>query len=274
MPPDASARPSSKTAGRWRPAPGSGKLSVIVPAYMEGKRIAANIGKLTDALDQLDTDYEVIVVSDGSTDDTYKQALGVAGPRVRVFGYLPNMGKGFALRYGFERSTGDPVTFIDADMELHPKEIGIFVKLMDIYGCDVVVGSKRHPQSELSYPAFRRFQSWVYQVLIGILFKLRLSDTQTGLKLFRREVLDAVLPYMLVNRWAYDLELFVLAREKGYQRFIEAPVVVDYQFSTTTGIMAVFQVLRDTFRVYWRLKVRHGYEQQAAHVAGEVREAE
>jgi glycosyltransferase involved in cell wall biosynthesis len=249
-------------------------LSVIVPAYMEGKRIAANLGKLTDALDQLNSPYEVIVVSDGSTDDTYQQALTVADAHVKVFGYTRNMGKGFALRYGFERSTGDPVTFIDADMELHPKEIGIFVKLMEIYGCDVVVGSKRHPQSDVNYPIFRRFQSWVYQVLIRALFDLRLSDTQTGLKLFRRPVLEAVLPYMLVQRWAYDLELFVLARQKGFKRFIEAPVVVDYQFSTTTGVGAVLQVLRDTFRIYWRLRVRHTYEHQQRMPQAEVREAD
>src|ERR1700694_4843741 len=114
-------------------------LSVIVPAYMEGTKIGANVRKLTEALDLLDTEYEVIVVSDGSTDATYQEACKAAGPNVKVFGYKPNMGKGFALRYGFMRSKGDPVTFIDADMELHPKEIGIFVKLMEIYSCDVVV---------------------------------------------------------------------------------------------------------------------------------------
>ncbi|MFI5282724.1 MAG: glycosyltransferase family 2 protein [Candidatus Dormibacterales bacterium] len=248
-------------------------LSVIVPAYMEGPRIAQNLSKLTEALDRLGAEYEVVVVSDGSTDDTYHQALAAASPKVRVFGYTPNMGKGFALRYGFVRSTGDPVTFIDADMELHPKEIGIFVKLMDIYECDVVVGSKRHPQSQVHYPVFRRLQSWVYQVLIRILFDLNVSDTQTGLKLFRREVLEAVFPYMLVRRWAYDLEFFVIARMKGYRKFIEAPVVVDFQFASTTGLRSVIQVLRDTFNIWWRLKVRHTYEQQQQVPLAEVREA-
>jgi glycosyltransferase involved in cell wall biosynthesis len=248
-------------------------LSVIVPAYMEGPRIAPNMRKLTDALDRIQTEYEVIVVSDGSTDDTYHEALKAAGPHVKVFGYTPNMGKGFALRYGFERSEGDPVTFIDADMELHPKEIGIFVKLMEIYECDVVIGSKRHPQSEVKYPAFRRLQSWVYQMLIRILFDLNVSDTQTGLKLFRREALSAVLPYMLVRRWAYDLEFFVVARMKGYRKFIEAPVVVDFQFATTTGVAAVIQTLRDTFNIWWRLKVRHTYERPEQVPLAEVREA-
>jgi len=249
-------------------------LSVIVPAYREGSRIVSNLRKLIEALDRVGTQYEVIVVSDGSPDDTYKQAMTMAGPKVKVFGYTPNMGKGYALRYGFERSSGDPVTFIDADMELHPKEIGIFVKLMEIYNCDVVVGSKRHPQSEVSYPFFRRFQSWVYQVMIRVLFDLKLSDTQTGLKLFRRQVLESVLPYMHVQRWAYDLELFVLARQKGFKRFIEAPVVVDYQFSSTTGVAAVWQVLRDTFRIYWRLAVSHSYEREERVMQGEVRKAD
>jgi glycosyltransferase involved in cell wall biosynthesis len=249
-------------------------LSVIVPAYREGAKIVLNLGKLIDALDKVGTKYEVIVVSDGSPDDTYKQAMTMAGPKVKVFGYTPNMGKGYALRYGFERSTGDPVTFIDADMELHPKEIGIFVKLMEIYNCDVVVGSKRHPQSDVRYPVFRRFQSWVYQMLIRILFDLKLSDTQTGLKLFRRQVLDSVVPYMLVQRWAYDLELFVLARQKGFKNFIEAPVAVEYQFSTTTGVAAVVQVLRDTLRIYWRLRVSHGYERQERIPQTEVRKAD
>ena len=248
-------------------------LSVIVPAYMEGPRIAGNVRKLTDALDRIASDYEVIVVSDGSTDNTYQEALKSAGPHVKVFGYTPNMGKGFALRYGFERSTGDPVTFIDADMELHPKEIGIFVKLMDIYECDVVVGSKRHPQSQVHYPGLRRFQSWVYQVLIRVLFDLNVSDTQTGLKLFRREALNAALPYMLVRRWAYDLEFFVIARMKGYRKFIEAPVVVDYQFASTTGLGAAIQVLRDTLSIWWRLRVRHTYERQQQVPLAEVREA-
>src|SRR6266568_5594707 len=235
-----------KTAGASRRSPET-MLSVIVPAYQEGPKIVSNLGKLIDALDQLGAPYEVIVVSDGSTDNTYPQAQTVSGPTVKVFGYAPNMGKGFALRYGFERSSGNPVTFIDADMELHPKEIGIFVKLIDIYECDVVIGSKRHPQSLVHYPAMRRFQSWVYQMLIRVLFDLNVSDTQTGLKLFRRNVLEAVLPYMMVRSWAYDLEFFVIARMKGFKKFIEAPVVVDFQFASTTGLNAVFRMLWDTF---------------------------
>ena len=76
----------------------------------------------------------------------------------------------------------------------------------------------------------------------------------------------------MVRRWAYDLEFFVIARMKGYRRFIEAPVVMDYQFSSTTGYRAVVQVLRDTLNIWWRLKIRHTYERQQEVPLAEVRE--
>ena len=204
------------------------------------------------------------MVCDGSPDDTYEQAQSVASEHVRVFTYEPNMGKGYALRYGFERSKGDPVTFIDADMELHPKEIGVFVKLMEIYEADVVVGSKRHPQSKVSYPAFRRFQSWVYQLLVRLLFDLNVSDTQTGLKLFRRRVLEAALPRMLVDKFAFDLELFVIAHQLGFTNFIEAPVVLDFQFASSIDMGSAMQVLGDTLRIYRRLRWSDRYGGETA----------
>ncbi|GAC1327485.1 MAG: glycosyltransferase family 2 protein [Candidatus Dormibacteria bacterium] len=229
-------------------------LSVIVPAYREGARIAENIGHLTNALDALDMPYEVVVVCDGSPDDTHEQARTCASERVKVFSYPTNMGKGYALKYGFEQSKGDPVTFIDADMDLHPREIGIFIKLMDIYDADVVVGSKRHPQSKVNYPPFRRFQSWVYQMLVRALFDLNVSDTQTGLKLFRRSVLEASLPRIVVNKFAFDLELFVIAHRMGFRNFIEAPVLLDFQFSSSVDLGSARQVLRDTLMIYRRLR--------------------
>jgi glycosyltransferase involved in cell wall biosynthesis len=235
-------------------------LSVIVPAYREGARIVENIGHLTAALDALALPYEVVVVCDGSPDDTYEQASTITSDRVTVVTYTPNMGKGYALKYGFERSTGDRVTFIDADMDLNPKEIGIFLKLMDIYEADVVVGSKRHPQSRVSYPPFRRLQSWVYQLLIRALFDLNVSDTQTGLKLFKREVLEQSLPRIIVNKFAFDLELFVIAHRLGFHNFIEAPVVLDFQFSSSVDLGSAWQVLGDTLKIYRRLRFSDSYE--------------
>src|SRR5713226_6741635 len=134
------------------------ELSVVVPAYREGKRIFANLTRLLGELEKLGVTYEVVLVSDGNTDSTVREALRVKSPAVRVFHYPMNIGKGFALSCGVDQSAGALVTFIDADMELDPANIGRFIDLMRSSGCDAVIGSKRHPQSKVSYPKFRRLQ--------------------------------------------------------------------------------------------------------------------
>src|SRR5438132_9479147 len=158
-------RPSPTPASKARlSAPPKVQLSVVVPAYKEGKRIYDNLIRLLDELDKLNATYEVVVVSDGNTDATVREARRVKSPKVRVFHYPMNVGKGFALSLGVDQSVGDLVTFIDADMELDPANIAVFIDTMRSSGCDAVIGSKRHPQSEVAYPRFRRIQSAVYQL--------------------------------------------------------------------------------------------------------------
>src|SRR6266446_8268150 len=170
------------------------QLSVVVPAYREGKRIHSNLTRLIGELDKLGVPYEIVVVSDGNTDATVREAQRVQSPAVRVFHYPMNIGKGFALSCGVDQSTGTLVTFIDADMELDPANIRGFIDLMESSNCDAVIGSKRHPQSKVAYPKFRRLQSAIYQLRVKVLFNLDVRDTQTGLKLFRRNVLREALP--------------------------------------------------------------------------------
>src|SRR6202165_4705154 len=179
--------------------PNAVALSVVVPAYREGRRIYANLTRLVSELDKLLVSYEVIVVSDGNTDATVREALRVESPAVRVFHYPMNIGKGFALSCGVDQSTGSLVTFIDADMELDPATIGCFIEIMKTSDCDAVIGSKRHPDSKVAYPRFRRFQSALYQIFVRLLFNLDVRDTQTGLKLFRRQVLSEALPLLAIN---------------------------------------------------------------------------
>jgi glycosyltransferase involved in cell wall biosynthesis len=239
------------------------QLSVVVPAYREGPRIYNNLHRLLDELDQLKTDYEVVVVSDGNTDATASEAERVASDRVKVLQYPVNAGKGFALSQGVMQSTGQLVTFIDADMELNPAEIRRFIELLHEQDADIVIGSKRHPRSRVHYPMFRRLQSFVYQLLIRILFNLGVRDTQTGLKLFRREVLAEVLPRLAVKQFAFDLELLVVARHLGYTRVVEAPIELSYQFASTISPRHIFKILWDTAAIFYRLHITHYYERRA-----------
>src|SRR6266849_1608584 len=249
------------------------ELSVVVPAYREGKRIFANLTRLLSELEKLGVTYEVVLVSDGNTDATVREALRVKSPAVRVFHYPMNIGKGFALSFGVDQSAGALVTFIDADMELDPANIKGFIDLMEASECDAVIGSKRHPQSKVAYPKFRRFQSAIYQLVVRLLFNLDVRDTQTGLKLFRRQVLHEALPLLAIKKFAFDLELLVVARQLGYRKILEAPISLDYQFESTVNLGSAWRVLWDTAAIFYRLRILRYYQRRRLELTAAERES-
>lgn len=239
-----------------------GKVSVLMPAYNEGPRIRANILAVDRMFKALGGPYEIIVVDDGSGDWTFEEAKAAAkGKRhITVKRHEINQGKGWALKEAFRLSSGDWVVFLDSDLDIDPSQIEIFFKLQAQGGADVVIGSKRHPQSKLHYPFKRRVVSSGYFFLIKLLFNLPLRDTQTGLKLFRREVLRTVFPRVLVKRYAFDLELLVLAHHFGF-RIDEAPVIVEYRGKFGhIGLRAIFNIWWDTMAVFYRLRWARWYD--------------
>ena len=238
-----------------------------MPAYREGPRIHDNLVHLLSELDHIGLDYEVILVSDGNTDETVAEANRVGSSRINVLAYAVNEGKGFALMHGVARARGKLIAFIDADMELDPEGIGRFVRIRKEGDWDVVVGSKRHHDSQVSYPPLRRIQSWVYQQVVRVLFRLDVKDTQTGIKLFRGDLLRAVIPLLAVKRFAFDLELLVVARKLGYKKVFEAPIRLDYRFETTTSPSAAYRVLWDTAAIYYRLHIIHHYDRRLKEIA-------
>ena len=250
------------------------QLSVVVPAYREGQRIHGNLTRLISELDKLNVPYEVVVVSDGNTDTTVREARRVHSSAIKVFHYPMNIGKGFALSCGVDQSVGDLVTFIDADMELDPANIRGFVELMKSSGCDAVIGSKRHPLSKVAYPRFRRLQSAMYQVLVRLLFHLDVRDTQTGLKLFRRQVLLEALPLLAIKKFAFDLELLVVAYQLGYRKIVEAPITLTYQFESTVNLASAWRVLWDTAAIFYRLRILRYYERRRLQLLEAASKAE
>lgn len=246
-------------------------LSVIIPAYNEGKNIQATLRNLERSLDLLSREHEVIVVSDGSTDDTAARAKALKLPHVRVVSYGKNRGKGYALTVGTNESKGDMVTFLDAGGDFPGEQIDKFIKLMEVFEADIVIGSKRHPASRVNYPFGRQIGSRLYQLFIRILFNLNIRDTQTGLKLFRREVLVKCLPRALVKRYAFDLELLVIAKHLGYRRFFEAPVEMDFNAITsslTSG--AIVNALVDTAAIWYRLRILRYYDRPHVRIVTRV----
>lgn len=249
----------------WDPVAPSVELSIVVPYYNPGPRLATNVARLLDVLSTAGVGFEVIAVSDGSTDGSAETLEGLGGGALRRVTLPRNAGKGEALRVGLAMGRGSWLGFIDADGDLSPELLGPFVSLMRLYEPDVILGSKRHPMSDVHYPPLRRAYSWGYQQLIRVLFRLRVRDTQTGIKLIRREVLAAVLPRMVEKRFAFDLELFVVARHLGYERLFEVPIRIEERFSSTISAPAVGRIFLDTLAIWYRLHVLRHYGPRARH---------
>lgn len=125
---------------------------------------------------------------------------------------------------------------------------------------DVVIGSKKHPESELDYPRQRKFISNIYFLLIKILFSLPIKDTQTGLKLFKHEVLKRVFPKVLVKRYAFDLELLVNIHHSGY-KIVEAPVTLNYQRRMgRIRLKDLYHTGMDTLAIFYRMHILRHYD--------------
>lgn len=235
------------------------QLSVIIPAYNEGSVIRGTLESVHQEVHAI-PHSEVIVVCDGSSDDTYQQALSCKHPEVTVLGYKRNMGKGHAVKYGVARCSGEIVMLLDADMEIHPKHIRPMLSSMREHKADVVIGSKRHPFSEVDYPLQRRLLSWGYQRLTNLFFRIDVRDTQVGLKAFRREVIEQASMRMVGKRFAFDLEMLVIAHHLGFRRIEEFPVKIEHAFGSSIGIRAVRDTLIDTLGILYRERVLKYYD--------------
>ncbi|HOX41376.1 MAG TPA: glycosyltransferase [bacterium] len=240
------------------------KLSIVIPAYKEEKCIYSTIDEILKAHDCLDYKYEIIVVVDGSPDETAREARKHRSSKVRVFDYPKNHGKGYALKYGTEKAQGEIITFVDAGGDFDPVQFDKCVKLMEIFDADFVIGSKRHPASKINYPLARRIYSWFYHKLVRVLFGIHVTDTQTGLKFLKRKVAKAVLPRIVVKQYAFDLEMLVIAYQLGFRRIFEAPVEMKFNTSKTgaANLKTIQRMVYDTLAIFYRAKILNYYLKQ------------
>jgi glycosyltransferase involved in cell wall biosynthesis len=247
-------------------------LSAILPVYNGGEEIVANVGVIRRALTEglPGEEVEIIVVSDGSIDETGEQLLAARGDAgFRVIHYDRNLGKGYAVKAGALASGGDWVALIDADLDLDPASIPSYLEVARREGLDFAIGSKRHPGSVVYYPRSRRIASWCYQQLNRVLFRLDVRDTQVGLKVFHRRIVDEVLPLLLVKQFAFDIELLAVATALGFGRIKEMPVRLEYRFTgsalRSTGVV---RALLDTAAVFYRLRLLRTYQRKRRLLRG------
>jgi glycosyltransferase involved in cell wall biosynthesis len=223
-------------------------VSVVVPAYQEAASIAAALTRLAGVLASTGRTYEILVVSDGSTDGTAERARALDLPGTFVLEYFPNRGKGHALRHGFERASHPLVAFLDGDLDLDPVVLPGFLDRLDADEADVVVGSKVHPDSQVSYPASRRVASGIFRRATHLMLGLDLADTQTGIKALRQSIAAPIMHEIRTTGFAFDLELMCWLVDRG-ARVVEAPVVLDYEFTSTLKASSAWEALRDLAQV-------------------------
>lgn len=224
------------------------KLSVVVPAYNEASTIVPAMERLCRILDQVDIVYEIIVVSDGSTDETVSKLKRMQLPEIQVVDCPVNMGKGAALRTGSKAAVGEYLAYQDADLDLHPEALVGLLNLIESTHADGAIGSKVHPDSVVRYPLSRRVMSSVYRWLIRLAFDLHVSDTQTGVKVFNREKVIALVESVETNGFGFDLELLVRMHKEGLH-VIEGPVSLDFHFESTVRLSAIGTMFRDLVRL-------------------------
>ena len=244
------------------------KLSIVIPAYNEGERIYENLLEMSKLFSSFVTDYEMIVVNDGSKDNTEVEIRRASETVKNIVpaGYQMNRGKGGAIKEGVKCATGDYIAFLDADMDLSPMHLKDFLAKMEETSATAVIGSKMHKDSKVNYPLPRKIMSLGYFLLLKMLFRLNIKDTQTGVKLFEADALKKVMRQVSTDGFAYDIEILALICASG-GTIVEMPIELIFQRTNGWGrirLSDVMEVAQDTMKIYHNVhrikKKGNGYE--------------
>lgn len=242
----------------------NGLISVLMPAHNEGKHIFNNLEEAVKVFKKARCNFEIVLVDDGSSDNTLIEAKKAARKHreIIVVKNPDNNGKGNAIKKGFGYAKGDFVVFLDSDLDLHPEQLHTLFKIMRDKQAEVIIGSKRHPKSELNYPMMRKVISNIYAFILLILFRLPLKDTQTGLKIFKYEALERIFPMILCKRFAFDVEVLANAHRLGY-KIVESPVKINFRRGIKWGRMGfkdLYFAGMDTLAIFYRMYILRYYD--------------
>jgi len=194
-------------------------ISLVLPAYNEADNIAPMVAEAMPALEAVSDDFEIIVVDDGSADDTAAVTRRVmeSNPHVRLIEHPVNQGFGAAVFSGFTNAEKDWIFYTDADRQFVLGELENFVPLMD--QADLIAGY-RAPRRD---PFLRVFYGKGWSMLCTLVFGYTVRDVDCGFKLFRREIIEELAPTIRSRGATFSIEWLARARRAGY-RFVELPV--------------------------------------------------
>ena len=238
-------------------------VSILVPVYNIEKNIEKNINILIEKISPFMTNFEIIISDDGSDDNSKKAIEKICAENKNIIGVYSkeNHGKGNALKRACEIANGKYIIFCDGDMEIDPSQLENFFEIMNKENADIVIGSKRHKNSVVNYSNTRKIISFVYFMFVKIFFHLPIQDTQTGLKLFKREAIINIFPRILVKAFAYDLEVLVACNSNG-KKIVSAPVIVNpNRHFGLIKLNVLWKTFIDTLAIFYRLNIVKFYKE-------------
>ena len=237
-----------------RPSASLPDLSLVIPTYRQARVIGAQVGELLAALDSLDIRYELRVVIDGDLDGTEAELRRITHDSLYLVILAQNAGKGSAVRRGLLASSGKARAFLDGGGDIPSRCLVDAYRRFQDEQCDIIVGSKLHPESIVDYPLMRRIYSWGYRQVTRLLFGLNVRDTQVGLKVYTSTVVEQVFPHVRTDGFAFDIEALALASRLGFRNIGESPVVIRDQYPSTIRLTTVVTMLIETVQVWWRVR--------------------
>lgn len=235
------------------------ELSIIVPVYNEERNISKFLNNLKEVLDVILIRYEVIIVNDGSQDNILEvlQKEKKLNTYIRVLSYIQNKGKGHAVRTGVLESVGELVMILDGDLDIQPKIITEY--LNEIRKYDVVIASKKHPLSKINAPLSRKFFSLIFNLIVRIGTGIKIKDTQSGLKVGNGNLLRRIFKVMLVNRYAFDVELLTIASILNLN-IKELPI--DMTLNRRFKVREMVTMFLDVVTISYRYRIKKWYQKR------------
>ncbi|MGO8756531.1 MAG: dolichyl-phosphate beta-glucosyltransferase [Terracidiphilus sp.] len=202
------------------------QISIVIPAFNEAARISRALETVVGCIRQRGWSAEVVVVDDGSRDETPElvRAFAAHAPEVRLLQNPENRGKGYSVRNGLLHSFGEVAMFTDADLSAPIEEAeGLFAAIAG--GADIAIGSRwlERTRQTIRQPLYRQFFGRCFNVVTRAVMGLPYADTQCGFKAFTRAAAQTVFQLETIERWGFDPEILFIARKRGY-RIAEVPV--------------------------------------------------
>jgi len=228
-------------------------ISIIIAAYNEENRITPSLFKIRDYMHKQGLHYEIIVVDDGSNDRTSEVVRGVTPdiPHLRVIRYEANRGKGYALKTGVLASKGEVVLLSDADLSTPIEELSKLLPLIKDNSCEVAIGSRALILSDIvkKQPWWRQNMGKIFNKIVKFIVLDDFEDTQCGFKIFSGDIGRVLFRELVVERFAYDVEILARAKKKGY-RIQEVPIRwINSPESKVDPLKDSFQMVLDLFKI-------------------------